>query len=318
MSARGSPLASPPERVFYPASDSLAGVARVWFEGLPDYSSLGGSIQGTLGLEADGDIRATDLLLYLHGAETSQITVGAGKSRHVVVQRAPFLELVSSFHDSLHFRDATHISAGTYRFPFRFDIPADAEPSLATTEMPRTRGRLTSRQDGMYVEYELEAKLTVPWWLSDIDREVVPVYSPRRVLGAVPSFTSPTDSERPNFQVRVDAPMILPGSLVSGSYSIENPRLKELPQLTLTLIRHVEFHASEVSAIREAPQFPTVIPLGPKAPHYEGTFQLGAANLAQTTGPFTGQLYRTYWVLRAELQVSLGFNVRVDAVFSPA
>jgi arrestin (S-antigen)-like protein len=293
-------------------------VARVWFEGLPDYSSLGGSIEGTLGLEADGDVRATDLLLYLHGGETSQITVGAGKNRHVVVQRASFLELVSSFHDAIHFRDATHISAGTYRFPFHFNIPADVEPSLATTEMPRTRGRFTSRADGMYVEYELEAKLTVPWWLSDIDREVVPVYSPRRVLGAIAPFTSPADSERPSFQVHVDAPMILPGTVVTGSYVIENPRLKELPQLTLTLLRHVEHHASSVSATRETPQFPTVIPLGPRAPHYEGSFNIGAPNLPETTGPFTGQLYRTYWVLRAELDVSLGFNVRIDAVCAPA
>jgi Arrestin (or S-antigen), N-terminal domain len=293
-------------------------VGRVWFEGLPDYASLGASLEGTLGLEADGDVRATDLLLYLHGTETSQITVGAGKSRHVEVQRASFLELVSSFHDAIHFRDATHLSAGTYRFPFRFDIPANCEPSLATTEMPRTRGRFTSREDGMYVEYELEAKLAVPWWFGDTDREVVPVFSPRRVLGAVLPFESPNDPERPVFRVRVDAPMILPGTEVTGSFAVDNPRLKDLPQLTFTLLRHVEHHANMASARRETPQFVCAVPLGPRAPHYEGSFRIAVPNLSETTRPFTGQLYRTYWVLRSELEVRLGFNVRVDAVFSPA
>lgn len=293
-------------------------MARVWFEGLPDYGVLGGSIQATLGLEADGDVRAKDFLLYLHGSEVSQITVGGGRSRHTVVQKAPFLELVSSFHDALHFQDADHIGPGTYRFPFRFDIPATAQPSLATSEMPRTRGRLTSRPDGAYVEYELEARLEVPWWVDPIDREVVPVFSPRRVLGALPPFSSAEDAERPVVQVRVDQPMVLPGSTLTGSFSVENPHAKELPGLTLTLLRHVEHHAESASATLETPQFSTQIPLGSREPRFEGAFQIPIPNTSETTGPFSGQLYRTYWVLRAVLDVSLGFNVRVDAVFAPA
>lgn len=293
-------------------------MARVWFEGLPDYAALGGTLEGVLGLEVDGPVRATDLLLYLHGSEVSQITVGAGKSRHTLLQKASFLELVSSFHDAIPFQNVDHIGAGTYRFPFRFAIPPSAEPSLATVEMPRTRGRLTGRPDGMFVEYELEARLTVPWWLDPIDREVVPVFSPRRVLGAVAPFESGSDPERPVFRVQVDQPMILPGSVVTGRYAIENPRQKELPTLSLTLLRHVEHVASGTKMTRETPEFPIVIPLGPRAPHYEGAFQIGVPNVAETTGPFTGQLYRTYWVLRAIVDVSLGFNVRVDAVFAPA
>ncbi|MCI4352560.1 MAG: hypothetical protein L3K14_04150 [Thermoplasmata archaeon] len=293
-------------------------MARVWFEGLPDYSTLGGTIEGMLGLEADGVVRATDLLLHLHGLETSQVTVGSGKSRRVIVEHASFLELVSSFHDSLHFQDANHVGPGTYRFPFRFDIPATAEPSLATEELPRSRGRLSQRPDGMYVEYELEARLTVPWWVDPLDREVVPVYSPRRVLGAVPAFSTEAGPDRPTVQVRIDPVMILPGTTVTGSFAIQNPHLKELPQLTVTLFRHVEYHASRTSALREAPQFPAAIQLGARAPSYQGTFGIAVPNISETTGPFTGELYRTYWVARAELEVSLGFNVRMDAIFTPA
>jgi len=56
--------------------------------------------------------------------------------------------------------------------------------------------------------------------------------------------------------------MILPGSVVSGGFVIENPHLKELPQLTLTLLRHVEHHGGGASAVTESPQFATVAPLG--------------------------------------------------------
>ncbi|MCI4347888.1 MAG: hypothetical protein L3J97_04635 [Thermoplasmata archaeon] len=293
-------------------------MARVWFEGLPDFSTPGGRIEATLALEADGVVRATDLLLYLHGGEISQITVGSGKTRRVIVDRAPILELVSSFHDALHFQDSDHVGPGTYRFPFHFDLPATVEPSLATAELPRTRGRLSSRPDGMYVEYELEARLQVPWWVDPIDREVVPVYSARRVLGAVPPFSTQAGPDRPAVHVYVDPVMILPGTTVTGRYEVENPNLKELPRLTLTLFRHVEYRASGFSAVREAPQFQAGIPLGARAPQYQGTFQIAVPNISETTGPFTGQLYRTYWVVRADLEVSLGFNVRIDAVFTPA
>jgi arrestin (S-antigen)-like protein len=295
-----------------------AHVARVWFEGLPDFSTPGGSISGTLGLEADGVVRAKDLLLYLHGTETAQITVGSGKSRQVIIEKAPFLELVSSFHNALPFTDADHVGAGTYRFPFRFDLPAMSEPSLATEDLSRTRGRFDAHPDGMYVEYELEARLEVPWWVDPLDREVVPVFSPRRVLGALPPFSTPGDPDRPSVQIRIDQVMILPGSAVTGSYSVDNPRLKELPQLNLTLLRHVEFKAKGYSGLRETPQFSTEIPLPASAPHYEGRFQIPVPNTSDTTGPFTGQLYRTYWVARVDLEVRFGFNVRLDAVFTPA
>jgi Arrestin (or S-antigen), N-terminal domain len=293
-------------------------VARVWFEGLPDYAIPGGPVTGTLGLEADGVVRATDLLLYLHGTEWAQVTVGGGKNRHVVIQKAPIVELVSSFHSALPFQDADHIGAGTYRFPFRFDLPPAAEPSLATQPLSRTRRRFDTHPDGMFVEYELEARLQVPWWIDPIDKEVVSVYSPRRVLGALPPFSTAAGPDRPTVQIEVDQPMILPGTILSGHYSIDNPHLKELPQLGLTVLRHVEYRAEGYNVLKETPQFGTSIPLPGRSPQYQGPFQIPIPNTSDTTGPYTGQLYRTYWVVRVDLEVRLGFNVKLDAVFTPA
>ena len=316
MDRRSRPLDARP-RCFFLERDGRS-VARVWFEGLPDYSSPGAPLAATLALDAEGLVRATDLDLFLHGVETAQITVGSGKSRRVVVQKAPFLELGTSFHDSLHFQDSDHIGPGTFRFPFRFDLPATSPPSLATSELPRTRGRFEQRPDGMYVEYELEARLKVPWWVDPLDREVVPTFSPRRVLGAVAPFATAAGPDRPSVQLHVDPVMILPGSVVTGGFSVENPYLKELPQLTISFLRLVEYRAQGYTSTREGPEYSTSIPLGPRAPQYQGTFQVPIPNTANATGPNTGALYRTYWVARIDLDVSFGFNVKMDAVFTPA
>jgi hypothetical protein len=170
----------------------------------------------------------------------------------------------------------------------------------------------------MFVEYELEARLTVPWWIDPFDREVVPVFSPRRVLGSLPPFSAQAGPDHPNVQISVDQGVLLPGTMVTGHYSIDNPHLKELPQLSISLLRHVEFHAQSHSHISEGPQFSTTLDLGDRSPHYEGTFQIQIPNTSEMTGPYTGQLYRTFWLARVELDVSLGFNVKVDAVFTPA
>lgn len=293
-------------------------MARISLEGLPAYSWPGGSIQGTYVLETDKPLRAADIDLALHGREFSQMTVQEGKSRRVIQQNYPFLELTSSFREGVTFQDEEHIAPGTYRLPFRFDLPAEAEPSLATADVPAVRGRFFSRPDGMYVEYELEARVRVPWWVDPVDRVTIPVFSARRVLGTIPSLPSETSDEHPSFRVDVDPGQILPGGTVNGSYLIENPRGKHLEKLTVRCHRHVEYTVQGRGQVRDVPFYEIVLPLGDRELQRAGRFQLVIPNTAESTGPFHGQLYRTYWMVHAELGVELGFNVKVDGAFTPA
>lgn len=269
-------------------------------------------------LETDNPMRATDLSLALHGREVAQITVQAGKSREVLKEQYPFAELLSSFKDGIAFSDSDHIAAGSYRFPFRFDLQGDYEPSIATSELAPVRGRFDNRPDGLWVEYELEARIEVPWWIDPIDRVVIPVYSTRRVLGAIPRMASPTSDEHPSFQLQFDAPMILPGTEVTGTYSVQNPRGKDLSELTLRVYRHIEYNARGRSAVRDGPESMISIPLGGRDVSYSGTFRVPIVNSGDATGPFRGSLYRTWWNAFAELKVSFGFDVRVEAAFTPA
>jgi hypothetical protein len=263
-------------------------------------------------------LRAADIELTLRGRELSQVTIHEGKSSRTVQQEYPFLDLATTFPGAVAFVDPEHIAPGTYRLPFRFDLPADAEPSLATSEVAPVRGRFFSRPDGMYVEYELEGRVRVPWWIDPVDRVAVPVYSTRRVLGTVPPLPSPDSDEHPAFRIDVDPGQILPGSTVSGSYLIQNPKGKHLEKLTIRFYRHVEYVVQGKSQTRDGPSFECVVPLGDRQGTHAGRFQLTIPNTAETTGPFHGQLFRTYWMVHAELGVELGFNVKVDGAFTPA
>jgi len=293
-------------------------VARITLEGLPAYSWPGGAIDGTFVLETDRPLRATDIDLSLHARELSQVTIHEGKSSRTIQQEYPFLDLAVGFHEGVAFKDPDHVAPGTYRLPFHFDIPAEAEPSLATSEMPAVRGRFSSRPDGMYVEYELEARVRVPWWVDPVDRVIVPVYSMRRVLGTVPSLPSPPSEDHPSFRVDVDPGQVLPGNTVSGSYQIQNPRGKHLEKLSIRMFRHVEYTVQGRAGVRDGPAYECEIPLGDRQLTRAGRFQLTLPNTSETTGPFHGQLYRTWWMVHAELGVELGLNVRVDGAFTPA
>ena len=293
-------------------------VARISIEGLPAYSWPGGTIQGVFVLEADKPFRAADIDLTLVGRELSQMTIHEGKSSRVVQQDYPFLDLATAFNDAVTFQDPEHVAPGTYRLPFRFDIPADAEPSLATSETSAVRGRFFSRPDGMYVEYQLEARVRVPWWVDAVDRVAVPVFSARRVLGTIPPLPSPTSDDHPFFRIDVDPVQVLPGTAFSGSYQIQNPKGKHLENLTVRCYRHVEYAVQGRGQVRDGPSYECVIPLGDRQPTRAGRFQVAIPNASESTGPYHGQLYRTFWMVHAELAVELGFNVKVDGAFTPA
>ncbi len=263
-------------------------------------------------------MRAADIDLALHGRELSQVTVQSGKSRQVVQQTYPFLELISSFRGAVTFQDADHIAPGTYRLPFRFDLPANMEPSLATSDIPAVRGRFFSRPDGMYVEYELEARVRVPWWIDPVDRVIVPVFSTRRVLGIVPPLPSLAAEDHPAFRVDFDPVQVLPGATVTGSYVVQNPKGKHLEKLTILCFRHVEYSVQGRAQSRDGPSYECVIPLGDRAPTHSGRFQITIPNTSESTGPFHGQLHRTWWMVHVELAVELGLNVKVDGAFTPA
>jgi arrestin (S-antigen)-like protein len=293
-------------------------VARLSLENLPAYAILGSTLSGVLVLETDQPLRATDITLTLRGQEHTQATVQQGKSSAVYRQSVSFLELAYSFRNEVSFSDPDHVAAGSYRCPFQFVLPLTGTPSIATSELPRQRGRFFGYPDGAFVEYELEARVEVPWWISPVDREVIPVYSPRRVLGAPPRLQSVPVGDHPSIVVQLDPPMILPGNSVTGSYQVSNPGQKHVRSVTVSLGRRVLYHAQGVQRQASGPVFSATIPYPERQTYATGTLAIDVPNISETTGPWQGQLFATYWMLSATLDIALGFNVALEVPLIPA
>lgn len=289
------------------------------FGQLSSFSFPGGTIQGQVLLEVDQPARARDLTLTLYGREISQATVSTGKSTQRIVDQSPILEQTFDLRPSLSFVDEDHVAPGAYSAPFNFTLPTSAPPSLSTSEFRGQTGPLSSRPDGMYVEYHLEARLDVPWWIDAVAQAPIPIYSPRRVLGQVPTLQSQPNPGHASILVQPDsATPILPGAPASLTFHVWNPAAKHLRSLDVSIVRQVEYRVKSMSRVAHAPAFSARAELDGRAAEYSGKLTLDVPNTPDATGPWQGSLFRTYWLVTAVLDVELGFNVQVQSPLVPA
>lgn len=284
-------------------------MAKVFFGSLPDYALLGGKLAGVLSVETDKPLEMGWVSLKLTANEITQVTVQqpqprGGSSSEVIIQTVPILEHLVD----LAFPGSTLIG-GSMSAPFSLDLPMTAAPSFATSAMPRTRGRMFSRRDGCYVEYALEARIDVPWWLDPVDREMIPVFSPRRVLGAIDPVRIPGDGARPTIMIDIDQPAILPGTPVTGSWQVMNPSGKHLRSMTVGLQRYSAWTVRGRPGQTHGPEYTATIPLDTAQPSTSGHFGLTVPNTVDATGPWQGALFQTYWNFTVALDIALGLDV---------
>ena len=294
-------------------------MVEISFEGTPAFTYPGGTVSGTLRFVADSPVRGRDLRLSLVGQEYSQTHVRQGKNNVEIHQTVPILDLAYDVTQHLGFVDPDHVAPGTYEIPFQFAVPADATPSIFSSAEPRSPGHLLGNPDGLFVEYNLEARLDVPLWLDKVVRSPVPVYSTRRVLGAVPRMISQPNPGRPSLDIApLGAGPILPGEPFQAAYQVQDPDGKTLRGLTFSLTRLIEYRVNGVGRSASSPAYSVRVPLGSSDPVRAGTFELTVPNSATSTGPGQGNLFRTYWLATADLDVAWGTNVVVEAPLVPA
>lgn len=291
----------------------------IGFDQLTPYAYSAGAIQGQVVLEVDEPAHARDLTISLVGYELSQATVSTGKSTQTIVDKREFLQQTYDLRQSLTFADPGHLAPGTYRAPFRFEIPASAPPSLSTSSFRGVEGRFGNRPDGMYVVYQLEARLDVPWWIDAVARTPVPVYSPRRVLGQMPILQSQPNPGHAALRVQPESPTpIVPGVPYALTYQVSNPASKHLKTIDVTLVRQVEYTVRHMSRSAHQPVYAAQVVLDGRDAQYTGRLTLEVPNTPDTTGPWQGTLFRTYWLATAVLDIELGFDVQVQSPLIPA
>jgi hypothetical protein len=230
------------------------------------------------------------------------------------VEESVFFEQTWDPGQVLSFVDPVHVTPGVYRAPFQFVLPPTAQPSIHTTPFAPGGGGLFSHRDGLSVEYALEARLKVPWWADLVVRAIIPIFSPHRVLGALPPLGSPPGQGQLTVAVGAPSPtLILPGGTLRVAFRVENPAGKTLRSLRLALTRVVEYQARGCSDIARSPTYVADHPLGGDAPSYAGTLEINVPNTEESTGPWQGRLYVTYWTAEVVLDVGLGSNVEISA-----
>ncbi|MCI4355506.1 MAG: hypothetical protein L3K06_09130 [Thermoplasmata archaeon] len=286
-------------------------MARVSFESLPAYAVVGGVLAGTLVVETDKPLDAHSVTVALRGSECAQVRVRVptGQNRNATQELAQSVQFLEQ---TVLPATLGQVGPGTVRLPFSFTIPSDAPPSLSTTPLASTRGRLFHRPDGCFVEYELEGRVEVPWWISPMDRELLPVFSTRPVLGSVPAVRVPADGARPSVSVDADSPAVYPGQPVTGSFQISNPALKHLRSVTFGIQRLVQYSAQQASGEAIGPAFSVTVPIDSKDAARTGRFALAIPNTPEVTGPRQGSLYRTSWTFSVHIDVALGIDVQVS------
>jgi len=105
-------------------------------------------IEGTVVIEASRDVPSRGLYVDFTGTEETAITRGSGKNSHTYRSSATIVQW------RLPLRGEGPLPAGTFRFPFRFQIPLNGLPSYAGTHAN--------------VKYVLTARLDVPLWLDTV------------------------------------------------------------------------------------------------------------------------------------------------------
>jgi len=105
-------------------------------------------IEGTVVIETTREVSSRGLYVDFTGTEETVITRSAGKSTVTYRSKATIVQW------RLPVRGEESIQPGTYRYPFKFQIPLHALPSYA--------GRHAS------VKYILSARLDVPLWLDTV------------------------------------------------------------------------------------------------------------------------------------------------------
>jgi hypothetical protein len=129
---------------------------------------MGDVIEGTVALELTKETPSRGLYVDFTGKEDTEITRGSGKNSTTYRSSAVLVEW------RLPLQGETTIAAGTYRYPFRFQVPLQGLPSYV--------GRHAR------VKYVLTARLDVPLWLDTVWSDEVFVFYDRP---SVRTFSQP-------------------------------------------------------------------------------------------------------------------------------
>ncbi len=169
-------------------------------------------IEGTVVIETTSEAKSRGLYVDFTGTEETQITRQSGKTSHTYRSMATLVQW------RLPLRGEEPVPPGTYRYPFRFQIPEQVLPSYT--------GRHAS------VKYILTARLDVPLWLDTVwNTEIFVFYARPSVRTYAQPVRFRSGGEGPEVYVELDGDRFFARELIGCRITLNrtgNARIRKV------------------------------------------------------------------------------------------
>ncbi|MCI4320297.1 MAG: hypothetical protein L3K23_09270 [Thermoplasmata archaeon] len=276
------------------------------FERVPDKVQAGTSLSGILVVANDHPIPMSKLSLVLRGGE--EVIVAGAKGGNVP-WRSDSLETPYRFFALGTLASEQVLDPGTHRIPFAFSIPPGLSPTLQTTPRGVDRGYWgSSDEQGVFVEYSLDARVEVPLGRDIHERVGIVVTRSIPILGVFLSATNLSPAKELDLGLSLDTSEVTPGSTVRGTWRILNPKGKALIVSRTGVGRRIDIRHDPdrpwTGRYRVVPDYSVDIDVTALRDPAEGSFEIEIPPEAGNFPSQAGGLYRAQWVAYLSVETS--------------
>lgn len=245
-------------------------------------------IEGSVVIEATREVPSRGLYVDFTGTERTVITRGSGKNSHTYRSTATVVQW------RLPLRGEGPVSAGTFRFPFRFQIPLHALPSYA--------GR------HVRVKYILTARLDVPLWLDTVWTTEIFVFYDRP---SVRTYAQPvrfrSSSEGPEVYVELDGDRFFARELIGCRITLNRTGDARIRRVYTRLIGGEWAKADGQQETTETYRTEVSVPMEQIRVGLPFTFEIPVP--ADVASSYRGTYSYYSYVLHVGLDIAWGFDI---------
>ena len=258
----------------------------------------GEKVEGRVFLSTDEPVKTRAIKVKIVGKEMTKI--GSGKRRvsqtiHILEDEIILLKDVSD--------DKFELQPGSHGYDFNFRIPEKVPPSY--------KGWNVS------IEYAVEARIDVPYWLDITDRKLLYVLNSSKSLDSLKKqvhFCSANFSDysldKPSFSAELSMSGFVTGQIIEGTVTLRNPSKSKLRKVDIALsaIENASAHGRKTTVPYSVSKVNVpardIIELMPVR------FNLKIPK--NVSSSYEGAISNLRWAVEIKLDIPFGFDVRAQ------
>jgi len=245
-------------------------------------------IEGTVVIETTREVSSRGLYVDFKGTEDTEITRGSGKNSHTYRSSATIVQW------RLPLRAEGPLLAGTYRFPFKFQIPLHALPSYA--------GRHAN------VKYILTARLDVPLWVDTVwSTEIFVFYDRPSVRTYAQPVRFRSGGEGPEVYVELDGDRFFARELIGCRITLNRTGNARIRRVYTRLIGGEWARADGQQETTETYRTEVAVPMDQTRVGVPFTFEIPIP--ADVASSYRGTYSYYSYALHIGLDIAWGFDI---------